>query len=72
MATQPRVRATNYLYRLYDAKTGAYLKTGISKNTGSRYTKTFMLDKEMQMLQTVLDERCSTWSASLSSEIRGR
>lgn len=43
--------ATNYLYRLYDAETGAYLKTGISKNPGSRYTKTFMQDKEMEILQ---------------------
>ena len=44
--------AMNYLYRLSDSETGAYLKTGISKNPGSRYTKTFMQDKEMEILQT--------------------
>ena len=44
--------ATNYLYRLYDSESGAYLKTGISKDPGSRYTKTFMQDKEMEILQT--------------------
>lgn len=44
--------ATNYLYRLSDSETGAYLKTGITKNPGSRYTKTFMQDKEMEILQT--------------------
>ncbi|MEI2732703.1 MAG: RHS repeat-associated core domain-containing protein [Dermatophilaceae bacterium] len=44
--------ATNYLYRLYDSESGAYLKTGITKNPGSRYTKTFMQDREMEILQT--------------------
>lgn len=43
--------ARAYLYRLSDAE-GNYLKTGISQNPMSRYTKTFMQDKEMQILQS--------------------
>jgi len=43
--------ARAYLYRLYDSE-GNYLKTGISKNPTSRYTKTFMQDKYMEIMQS--------------------
>jgi RHS repeat-associated protein len=43
--------ATSYLYRLEDAATGEYLKTGISQNPFSRYSQTFMRGKRMQILQ---------------------
>jgi hypothetical protein len=43
--------ATTYLYRLSDAE-GNYLKTGVSKNPLGRYTKTFMRDKDMEVLQS--------------------
>lgn len=43
--------ATSYLYRLEDAVTGDYLKTGISKNPLSRYSQTFMRGKRMRILQ---------------------
>jgi hypothetical protein len=42
--------ATSYLYRLTNGQTGEYLKTGISKNPFSRYTSSFMQDKEMEIL----------------------
>jgi hypothetical protein len=38
--------ATAYLYRLSNAESGAYLKTGFSQNLMTRYTRTFMQDKE--------------------------
>jgi RHS repeat-associated protein len=38
-----------YLYRLYSAS-GNYLKTGISQNPFARYTRTYMQDKEMEIL----------------------
>jgi hypothetical protein len=43
--------ATSYLYRLEDATTGEYLKTGISNDPLSRYSQTFMRGKRMQILQ---------------------
>jgi RHS repeat-associated protein len=43
--------ATSYLYRLEDAATGDYLKTGISKNPLSRYSQTFMRGKRMRIVQ---------------------
>lgn len=43
--------ARSYLYRLYDSE-GGYLKTGISKNPLSRYGKSFMDDKQMEILQS--------------------
>lgn len=43
--------ARAYLYRL-STRGGDYLKTGISKNPGTRYTKTFMEDKKMVILQS--------------------
>ncbi|MGH3109500.1 MAG: hypothetical protein ACRDQT_01125, partial [Gaiellaceae bacterium] len=43
--------ATSYLYRVEDAATGEYLKTGISQNPFSRYSQTFMRGKRMQILQ---------------------
>jgi hypothetical protein len=43
--------ATSYLYRLEDAATGEYLKTGISQNPFSRYSQTFMRGKRMRILQ---------------------
>jgi len=45
-AASPR---TAYLYRL-TTKSGEYLKTGISQNPGKRYSRTFMKDKDMQIL----------------------
>ncbi len=42
--------ATTFLYRL-TSRTGEYLKTGISSNPLSRYSRTFMQDKNMQILQ---------------------
>lgn len=46
-----RSTATAYLYRLYDVD-GTYLKTGISKNPMTRYTRTFMQGKTMDVLQS--------------------
>ncbi|HEU4806709.1 MAG TPA: hypothetical protein VFT01_00480 [Homoserinimonas sp.] len=43
--------ATAYLYRLYDSA-GNYLKTGISKNPGTRSPRSFMRDKDMEILQS--------------------
>lgn len=43
--------ARAFMYRLYDSE-GNYLKTGISKNPASRYTKTFMQDKYMDIMQS--------------------
>src|SRR5438128_1082924 len=37
---------TAYLYRL-ETKSGEFLKWGVTQDTGVRYTKAFMLDKEM-------------------------
>jgi len=38
------------LYRLNDANTGEYLKTGITANPRSRYSGPFMQDKSMEIL----------------------
>ena len=43
--------AKAYLYRLSDSE-GNYLKTGISKDPGTRYPKSFMRDKDMEILQS--------------------
>ncbi len=41
---------TSYLYRLTSSATGSLLKWGISKNPIGRYTRGFMLDKDMQIM----------------------
>jgi RHS repeat-associated protein len=41
---------TSYLYRLTSSATGNLLKWGISKNPFGRYTRGFMLDKDMQIM----------------------
>ncbi|HVF06497.1 MAG TPA: fibronectin type III domain-containing protein [Frankiaceae bacterium] len=46
-ANTPR---TTYLYRLEDAD-GNYLKTGVSINPNRRYTRAYMMDKRMRILQ---------------------
>ncbi len=44
--------ATAYLYRLSTGGTGEYLKTGISQAPMSRYGRTFMQDKQIEVLQS--------------------
>jgi RHS repeat-associated protein len=43
--------AVTYLYRLYH-EDGTYLKTGVSKNPFNRYSRSFMEDKSMEVLQS--------------------